>query len=165
MISGKLTKKHMETLGPGRHGDGNGLYLVVDPSGARRWIVRVVVKGQRNRKGGVGVPPVLLDSYRLADCSRLLTLLSSLMGDLQPSAEWRRPGLYQPSMNSKMAIRASALVWSFLRSSNSHSSVAKKLSHIALSYASPTDPMDGRTPASLHRNPKATEVYCDPWSE
>lgn len=42
----------MENLQAGRHGDGNGLYLVVDPSGARRWIVRVVVKGQRNRKGG-----------------------------------------------------------------------------------------------------------------
>jgi len=51
MISGKLTKRSVETLGPGRHGDGNGLYLVVDPSGARRWIVRVTVKGQRNRQG------------------------------------------------------------------------------------------------------------------
>ncbi|MEM9232212.1 MAG: integrase arm-type DNA-binding domain-containing protein [Pseudomonadota bacterium] len=51
MISGKLTKRRVETLGPGRHGDGNGLYLVVDPSGARRWIVRVTVKGQRNRQG------------------------------------------------------------------------------------------------------------------
>ena len=39
-------------MGAGRHGDGNGLYLVVDPSGARRWIVRVVVKGQKNRRGG-----------------------------------------------------------------------------------------------------------------
>lgn len=52
VLSGKLTKKLVENLGPGRHGDGNGLYLVVDPSGARRWIVRVVVKGQKNRKGG-----------------------------------------------------------------------------------------------------------------
>ncbi|WP_434053616.1 MAG: tyrosine-type recombinase/integrase [Roseibium sp.] len=51
MISGKLTKRAVEKLGPGRHGDGNGLYLVVDPSGARRWIVRVTVKGQRNRQG------------------------------------------------------------------------------------------------------------------
>jgi len=50
-LSGKLTKKLVENLGPGRHGDGNGLYLVVDPSGARRWIVRVTVKGQKNRKG------------------------------------------------------------------------------------------------------------------
>ncbi|WP_394199950.1 tyrosine-type recombinase/integrase [Litoreibacter albidus] len=50
-LGGKLTKKLVENLGPGRHGDGNGLYLVVDPSGARRWIVRVVVKGQKNKKG------------------------------------------------------------------------------------------------------------------
>uniref|UniRef100_UPI0002559101 tyrosine-type recombinase/integrase n=1 Tax=Oceanicola sp. S124 TaxID=1042378 RepID=UPI0002559101 len=49
--SGKLTKNLVRTLGTGRHGDGNGLYLVVDPSGARRWIVRVTVKGQRNRQG------------------------------------------------------------------------------------------------------------------
>jgi len=50
-LSGKLTKKLVENLGAGRHGDGNGLYLVVDPSGARRWIVRVVVKGQKNKNG------------------------------------------------------------------------------------------------------------------
>ena len=50
-LSGKLTKKLVDNLGAGRHGDGNGLYLVVDPSGARRWIVRVVVKGQKNKKG------------------------------------------------------------------------------------------------------------------
>ena len=50
-LSGKLTKKLVENLGPGRHGDGNGLYLVVDPSGARRWIVRVTVKGQKNKQG------------------------------------------------------------------------------------------------------------------
>ena len=51
VISGKLTKRLVENLGAGRHGDGNGLYLVVDPSGARRWIVRVTVKGQKNRQG------------------------------------------------------------------------------------------------------------------
>lgn len=50
-LTGKLTKKLVENLGAGRHGDGGGLYLVVDPSGARRWIVRVVVKGARNAKG------------------------------------------------------------------------------------------------------------------
>ncbi len=50
-LTGKLTKKLVENLGAGRHGDAGGLYLVVDPSGARRWIVRVVVKGQKNLKG------------------------------------------------------------------------------------------------------------------
>ncbi|MEH6728209.1 MAG: integrase arm-type DNA-binding domain-containing protein, partial [Hyphomicrobiales bacterium] len=50
-LTGKLTKKLVENLGSGRYGDGNGLYLVVDPGGARRWIVRVTIKGQKNRKG------------------------------------------------------------------------------------------------------------------
>ena len=25
---------------PGRYGDGNGLYLIVEPSGAKRWMLR-----------------------------------------------------------------------------------------------------------------------------
>jgi integrase len=31
----------------GRHADGNGLYLVVDPSGAKRWVQRIVIAGKR----------------------------------------------------------------------------------------------------------------------
>ncbi|WP_419903474.1 tyrosine-type recombinase/integrase [Kiloniella sp.] len=50
-LTGKLTKKLVENLGVGRHGDGGGLYLVVKPSGSRSWVVRVVVQGQKNRKG------------------------------------------------------------------------------------------------------------------
>src|SRR5579863_8458826 len=49
------------------------------------------------------------------------------------------------------------------RSRSSHSSVAKKLSHIALSNQSPTEPIEGRTPASRQRRPKASEVYWLPW--
>ena len=51
-LTGKQTKKLVENLSAGRHVDGGGLHLVVDPSGARHWIVRVVVKGQKNKKGG-----------------------------------------------------------------------------------------------------------------
>ena len=50
-LSGKLTKKLVGNFGAGRHGDGNGVYLVVDLSRALRWIVRVTVKGQKNRQG------------------------------------------------------------------------------------------------------------------
>jgi integrase len=35
----------------GRYADGNGLYLVVDPSGARRWILRTVIRGHRRDLG------------------------------------------------------------------------------------------------------------------
>lgn len=36
---------------PGRYCDGNGLYLVVDPSGAKRWVLRTVVRGRRTDLG------------------------------------------------------------------------------------------------------------------
>lgn len=36
---------------PGRYADGAGLYLVVDDSGAKRWILRTVVKGRRRDIG------------------------------------------------------------------------------------------------------------------
>jgi len=36
---------------PGRYADGNGLYLVVDPSGAKRWLLRIVAQGRRRDIG------------------------------------------------------------------------------------------------------------------
>ncbi len=36
---------------PGRYADGNGLYLIVDPSGAKRWLLRTVVMGKRRDLG------------------------------------------------------------------------------------------------------------------
>ncbi len=62
-------------------------------------------------------------------------------------------------MKSKNAARATVGVANRVRSSSSHSSVAKKLSHRALSYASPTEPIEGRIPAASQRWPNAIEVY------
>lgn len=47
----KLTAAAVRNLGPGLHGDGGNLYLRVDPSGARRWIVRLMVQGKRRDHG------------------------------------------------------------------------------------------------------------------
>ncbi len=44
---------------PGLHGDGNGLYLKVDPSGAKRWIQRIVIEGKRR---DLGIGPLSLVS-------------------------------------------------------------------------------------------------------
>ena len=71
---------------------------------------------------------------------------------------------YNPSMKLKTSRCAMATVEKRRRSRSSHSSGAKKLSHIALSYASPTEQIDCTTPASRHRFPKATVVYWEPWS-
>ena len=61
-------------------------------------------------------------------------------------------------MNEHIAMRASAFALSLRRLSRSHSRVAKKLSPLAVSEATPTGPRDGLTPASLHLRPKATDV-------
>ncbi|UPK26735.1 tyrosine-type recombinase/integrase [Bradyrhizobium sp. 195] len=47
-----LTQVRINSLSkPGRYGDGNGLYLVVDESGAKRWVLRTVVHGKRRDMG------------------------------------------------------------------------------------------------------------------
>ena len=49
---------------PGRYVDGNGLYLVVDPSGAKRWVLRMTVHGKRRDIGLGGVSKVSLEEAR-----------------------------------------------------------------------------------------------------
>lgn len=49
---------------PGRYADGNGLYLVVDPSGAKRWLLRTVVKERRRDIGLGGLTLVSLAEAR-----------------------------------------------------------------------------------------------------
>lgn len=48
---GKLTAKGIQNAQPGRHADGQGLYLLVKPTGARSWVLRVQVGGQRRDIG------------------------------------------------------------------------------------------------------------------
>jgi hypothetical protein len=49
---------------PGRYADGNGLHLVVDSSGAKRWILRTVIQGRRSDIGLGGVSLVSLAEAR-----------------------------------------------------------------------------------------------------
>ena len=49
---------------PGRYSDGNGLYLIVDPSGAKRWLQRLNVQGKRCDQGLGSVHLVSLDNAR-----------------------------------------------------------------------------------------------------
>ncbi|WP_082731436.1 tyrosine-type recombinase/integrase [Sphingomonas sp. CCH16-B10] len=48
----RLTAASVKAINdPGMYGDGNGLYLKVDPSGAKRWVQRLVVRGKRRDIG------------------------------------------------------------------------------------------------------------------
>lgn len=60
----RLTAVAVKRLGPGRHADGNGLWLDVDESGARRWFLRTMVHGRRRDIGLGGVSWVSLAEAR-----------------------------------------------------------------------------------------------------
>lgn len=55
---GKLTVVSVKSAKPGRHADGEGLYLLVKPTGARSWLLRVVTNGKR-RDIGLGTVDML----------------------------------------------------------------------------------------------------------
>ena len=55
----KLTALSAKTLSkPGRHGDGDGLYLNVSHSGSKSWVQRIVIHGRR-RDIGLGSYPAV----------------------------------------------------------------------------------------------------------
>jgi integrase len=61
----RLSARTVATLSkPGRHADGNGLYLVVDRSGARRWVFLFRMAGTLKEMGLGGVAAVSLADAR-----------------------------------------------------------------------------------------------------
>ena len=46
-----LSAAFVRSAPPGRHADGNGLYLFVQPSGTRSWIQRLLIRGRRRELG------------------------------------------------------------------------------------------------------------------
>lgn len=74
------------TTTPGRYGDGNGLYLFIDSSGAKRWVLRTVVAGRRRDIGIGSVQLVALAEAR--EQAVRLRRMARTGGD--PLAERRR---------------------------------------------------------------------------
>ena len=74
MASGKLTTKKVEAAKPGRHGDGSGLWLVVSPSGLKRWAFRFTKAGKVSESGLGSFPDVSLAVARekAGDARKLL---------------------------------------------------------------------------------------------
>lgn len=69
----RLTVPVLKKLGTGRHADGGGLYLYVDSNGARRWVLRTLVRGRRVDIGLGGLSYVGLAEAR-AKASALRTV-------------------------------------------------------------------------------------------
>jgi integrase len=97
-----LTTVQVRNANPGRHADGKGLYLLVKPSGARSWVLRIQSAGRRRdlglgsvlfeRKASVGDLPI--GAHReltLAEARDKAALGRTLVkAGLDPSVEWRK---------------------------------------------------------------------------
>lgn len=73
-MAGRLSARQVQTLGPGMHADGDGLYLQVTPGGARSWILRYQIS-LRRREMGLGSFPLFglaAARQRAQDARRLL---------------------------------------------------------------------------------------------
>ncbi|WP_246101924.1 tyrosine-type recombinase/integrase [Methylobacterium terricola] len=84
----RLSARRVQTLSePGRHADGGGLYLVVDKSGAKRWVFLFRFAGTRREMGLGPVNAVPLARAReLASEAR-----QQVAGGVDPIAERRAP--------------------------------------------------------------------------
>ena len=81
-----LSAAFVRTAPPGRHADGNGLYLFVQPAGTRSWIQRLVIRGRRRELGlGAAALVSLAEARELALANRKLARMG---GD--PLADKRR---------------------------------------------------------------------------
>jgi integrase len=74
-VAGRLSVRQVQTLGPGMHADGDGLYLQVTPTGARSWILRYQLHKRRREMGLGGFPLFgLADArQRAVDARKLLS--------------------------------------------------------------------------------------------
>lgn len=65
-VEKKLTALRVKALRDvGKYEDGGGLRLIVEPSGAKRWVVRVTINGKRIERGLGAVPEVTLEAARV----------------------------------------------------------------------------------------------------
>jgi Arm DNA-binding domain len=71
---------------PGRYGDGDGLYLLVGPSGARSWMCRVQKSGKRRDIGLGSAKKVTLAQAR----ERATKVRSQVEAGIDPIAERRK---------------------------------------------------------------------------
>jgi Arm DNA-binding domain len=85
---------------PGRYADGNGLYLIVEPSGAKRWMLRTIVQGKRRDIGLGGCKLVTL-----AEASKMaLTFRKIARAGGDPLAERRKQRMVIPTF--EQAVRS-----------------------------------------------------------
>ncbi len=100
---------------PGMYSDGNGLNLKVEASGAKRWVQRVTIAGQRRNMGLGGYPAVSLAEARdlAAENQRLIRQGRDPMAERRQAAEeLRRPAIPTFAQAAKQVIEMRRPTWS-----------------------------------------------------
>jgi integrase len=95
-----LSVRKIEHAKPGRYSDGNGLYLLVKPSGSKSWVLRVQHDGRRHDYGLGSAISGLIDIDLPLQTRRSLTLAQArekariarelAKAGINPTAYWRR---------------------------------------------------------------------------
>ena len=88
----RLTVTAIKSAKPGRHGDGGGLYLMVKPSGAKSWLLRIQAEGIRRDVGlgAVDVSPRIPGEIRPLDSVPLLHRRTLSLADAREKARQLR---------------------------------------------------------------------------
>lgn len=90
---GKLTALSVKNARPGRHGDGKGLHLLVKDTGAKSWVLRIVVNGRRRDYGLGPADLVTLQEAR----EKALEGRKLVRAGLDPAIEWKRDKVVIPT--------------------------------------------------------------------
>jgi hypothetical protein len=70
-FSNKMAAKQVTSITkPGKHSDGNGLYLLVKPNGNRSWVLIPIGGGQRREMGLGGTVRLTRNWFVSAFCHR-----------------------------------------------------------------------------------------------
>ena len=77
-----LSARKVQTAKAGKHSDGNGLFLLVKPTGGKSWVLRYQINGRR-RDLGLGAYPAL---SLLEAREKVIDLKKQIKGGFDPLA-------------------------------------------------------------------------------
>ena len=119
---------------PGMYADGNGLNLKVEPSGsgAKRWVQRVTIAGQRRNMGLGGYPAVSLAEARdlAAENQRLIRQGRDPLAERRQAAEeLRRPPVPTFAQAVEQVIEMRRPVWSNAKHASQWTNTLRTYAH------------------------------------
>src|SRR5580658_2313078 len=90
---GRLSDRSVKTVGQGRHGDGDGLQLIVSASGRRKWVLRYQLNRVRGDMGVGPYPAIGLSDARIAaaDARKLIARGIDPLDNRKASRKAERP--------------------------------------------------------------------------